>query len=50
MKDYLMISQAINEIEKGHFDKLVWIRNTTEVKNSKALGFLPGKPYCPAIQ
>lgn len=47
-----MISQAINEIEKGHFDKLVWIRNTTEVKNSKALGFLPGElknklwPYC----
>ena len=49
-KDYLMISQAINGIEKGHFDKLVWIRNTTEVKNSKALGFLPGKSYCPAIQ
>ena len=41
-KDLLMSSAAIDLIEKGYFDKLVYIRNNIEVKNSKPIGHLPG--------
>ena len=41
-KDFLMISNAINMISKNKYDNIVWIRNTVEVKDSKAIGFLPG--------
>ena len=41
-KDYLMSSAAIDLIEKGKFEKLVWVRNNIEVKNSKPIGYLPG--------
>lgn len=43
-KDYLMINHALDLIEKGKFDKIVWVRNNIEVKNSKPIGFLPGDP------
>lgn len=51
-KDFLMISHAISYIERNMFEKIVWVRNTTNVKNSKEIGFLPGTikeklwPYC----
>lgn len=41
-KDFLMCSSAIDMIESGKFDKIVYIRNNIEVKNSKPIGFLPG--------
>lgn len=41
-KDHLMISHAVNMVERGMYDKIVWVRNNIEVKNSKPLGFLPG--------
>lgn len=42
-KDFLMISHALELIMKKHkFDKIVWIRNNVEVKNSNPIGFLPG--------
>lgn len=41
-KDLLMSSAAIDLIEKGYFDKLVYVRNNIEVKNSKPIGHLPG--------
>lgn len=41
-KDFLMINHAIDLINKGKYDKIVWVRNNVEVKNSKQLGFLPG--------
>ena len=41
-KTMLMVSSAIDMIEKQKFDKMVWIRNNIEVKNTKPLGFLPG--------
>lgn len=41
-KDFLMISNAINMISKNKYDNIIWIRNTVEVKDSKAIGFLPG--------
>lgn len=41
-KDLLMSSAAIDLIEKGYFDKLVYVRNNIEVKNSRPIGHLPG--------
>lgn len=42
-KDYLMISHALELIlKKQKYDKIMWVRNNVEVKNSKPLGFLPG--------
>lgn len=50
-KDYIMISNALELIRQGKYERLVWVRNTVEVANSKPIGFLPGdmndklKPY-----
>lgn len=41
-KDYLMTSAAVDQLERGRFDKIVWVRNNIEVKNSKPIGHLPG--------
>lgn len=46
-KDIIMIANALNNIKDiattgGRFDRLVWIRNNVEVKNTKPIGFLPG--------
>lgn len=41
-KDYLMLSDALNKVEKGKYEKIIWVRNTWGVKNSKDIGFLPG--------
>lgn len=41
-KDYLMSSAAIDLLEKGKYEKIVWVRNNIEVKNSKPIGHLPG--------
>jgi len=41
-KDFLMISTALDLINSGKFEKLVWVRNMIPVKNTKEIGFLPG--------
>lgn len=41
-KDFLMSSAAIDLIEKGIYDKIVYVRNNIEVKDSKPIGYLPG--------
>lgn len=42
-KDLLMIGTALDMIvNKGKFDKLIWVRNNVGVKDSKEVGFLPG--------
>uniref|UniRef100_UPI0035A085E4 PhoH family protein n=1 Tax=Clostridium sp. TaxID=1506 RepID=UPI0035A085E4 len=41
-KDFTMLSDALNKIERGKYNKIIWIRNTWGVKNSKDIGFLPG--------
>lgn len=41
-KDYLMINAALEALEKNQFEKIVWVRNNIEVKDSNALGSLPG--------
>ena len=44
-KYFLMVNHAIDLIEKGKYDKIVWVRNNIEVKDTKELGFLPGSMF-----
>lgn len=41
-KDYLALAYFLNLLEKGKYDKLLWIRNNIEVEGTNELGFLPG--------
>lgn len=41
-KDYLMSGAALDLLEKNKFQKIVYVRNNIEVKNSKPIGYLPG--------
>lgn len=41
-KSYLALSYALNEIQKGNFDKIVFVKNNLEVKGAGRLGTLPG--------
>lgn len=40
-KDFMMVTNALHLIKENKFDKIVWVRNNIEVKNSKPIGFLP---------
>lgn len=44
-KTFLMVAHALDLIKKGEFDRLVWVRNNIEVKDSAPLGMLPGSAY-----
>ena len=44
-KDYLMVSAALSLIEKGVYDKIVYVRNNVEVKDTVPLGALPGSLF-----
>lgn len=41
-KDFLMVNYALHLLDKGKFDRIMWIRNNIEVKNTNSLGYLPG--------
>jgi len=41
-KDLIMSAHALNMIQKGIYDKLIFVRNNYGVKNSKEVGFLKG--------
>ena len=41
-KDYLMLSQALSLVEKGKFDKIVFIRPNITVADLPDIGALPG--------
>ena len=41
-KTMFMCSAAVELLEKGKVDQIIWIRNNIEVKNSKPIGHLPG--------
>lgn len=41
-KDFLMCSAAIDLLEHEKFEKIVYVRNNIEVKDSKPIGHLPG--------
>lgn len=40
-KDFLMISHAMELIHQQKIDKLIWVRNNVEVKDSNPIGYLP---------
>lgn len=42
-KTYLMIANALQLINDNKFDKIIWVRNNQEVKDTKAIGALPGE-------
>lgn len=44
-KDLLMTSCAFQMIQEGRFDRIIWIRNNIEVKDSNPVGFLPGDKF-----
>lgn len=41
-KTFIMAAVAMDLLEKGKFEKLVYVRNNIEVKDSKPIGHLPG--------
>lgn len=51
-KTFLMCAAAVDLIQKGDFEKIVYVRNNIEVKNTKQIGHLPGTynekmlPFC----
>ena len=55
-KDHLMLSHAIDLVNKGEFQKIIWVRNNIEVKDSNSIGFLPDgiedklKPFLAPLQ
>ncbi len=41
-KDYLALANFIQMVEKGNYQKIVWIRNNIEADGTKPIGYLPG--------
>jgi len=41
-KTLAMTNAALELIEKGKFDRIVWVRNNISVKDAPDIGFLPG--------
>lgn len=41
-KSLIMLAHAIDLVQRGKFDKIVFVRNTIQVKDSKDIGLLPG--------
>jgi PhoH-like ATPase len=41
-KDYLALSNFLQMVEKGNYEKIIWIRNNIEAEGTKPIGFLPG--------
>ncbi len=39
----LMVTAALEALKNGEFDKIIWIRNNVDVKDTKDLGALPGE-------
>lgn len=40
-KDFIMISHAIDMLNRGEIDKIVYVRNNIQVKDTNDIGFLP---------
>lgn len=41
-KDFVMINHALDLIEQGKVDKIIWARNNVELEDVPTLGILPG--------
>lgn len=44
-KTYLMVATALQLINDGKFDKIIWVRNNQEVKDTRSIGALPGEAF-----
>lgn len=44
-KSLCMIAGALEALQKGHFEKIVFVRNNVQVKDTESLGALPGDLY-----
>ena len=44
-KTLMLVVAALEAIEKGRFDKIIWVRNNVQVKDTDPLGALPGDSY-----
>ncbi len=42
-KTFMFSAAAVQMVESGKYDKIIFIRNNVEVKNTKPIGFLPGE-------
>jgi len=41
-KDYLALAVFLEKVDRGEYDKIVWIRNNVEAEGTNEIGFLPG--------
>lgn len=42
-KTMLLVSAALNMLNRGRYDRIIWIRNNVDVKDTKDIGALPGE-------
>lgn len=42
-KTLLLVSAALNLLNSGAYDRIVWVRNNIDVKDTKDMGALPGE-------
>lgn len=42
-KTLILVAAALEALQKGRFERIVWIRNNIDVKDTKDLGALPGE-------
>ena len=44
-KTFSLVAAALDAVQKGRFDKIVWVRNNVDVKDTVPLGALPGDSF-----
>lgn len=44
-KTLAMVNAALELVEKGKFDRIIWVRNNVPVKDAPEIGFLPGDDF-----
>jgi PhoH-like ATPase len=44
-KTLAMVNAALELVEKGKFDRIIWVRNNVPVKDAPDIGFLPGDDF-----
>lgn len=44
-KTLSLVVAALEAVQKGYFDKVIWIRNNVQVKDTDKIGALPGDEY-----
>lgn len=44
-KTMMLVAAALEAVEQGRFEKIIWVRNNIQVKDTDPLGALPGDAY-----